>query len=242
MKQTIALSDKGGVCMIAHRGLSGLETENTCAAFVAAGNRSYFGIETDVHVTRDGRYILIHDERTGRVAPGTDYAVEETDYALLRSVRLADGDSGRTRGDLCLPSLSEYIRICRRYGKMAVLELKSAMRKEDIRGICEEICTEGALSDVIFISFSMENLVFLRELYPTQAAQYLCERAEDALLDTLAARKLDIDIYYEALTAERVRACHDRGIRVNCWTVDRAEAATALAGLGVDYITTNILE
>ena len=114
MKQTIALSDKGGVCMIAHRGLSGLETENTCAAFVAAGNRSYFGIETDVHVTRDGRYILIHDERTGRVAPGTDYAVEETDYALLRSVRLADGDSGRTRGDLCLPSLSEYIRICRR--------------------------------------------------------------------------------------------------------------------------------
>ncbi len=37
--------------MIAHRGLSGIEMENTCSAFVAAGNRSYFGIETDVHVT-----------------------------------------------------------------------------------------------------------------------------------------------------------------------------------------------
>lgn len=40
--------------VVAHRGLSGLETENTCAAFVAAGNRSYFGIETDVHRTADG--------------------------------------------------------------------------------------------------------------------------------------------------------------------------------------------
>ena len=44
---------KKKVKMIAHRGLSGLERENTCSAFVAAGNRSYFGIETDVHRTAD---------------------------------------------------------------------------------------------------------------------------------------------------------------------------------------------
>ena len=33
--------------MIAHRGLSGLEKENTAVAFIAAGNKSYYGIETD---------------------------------------------------------------------------------------------------------------------------------------------------------------------------------------------------
>ena len=53
--------------IIAHRGLSGIERENTCAAFVAAGNRSYFGIETDVHVTRDGKFVIIHDEITDRI-------------------------------------------------------------------------------------------------------------------------------------------------------------------------------
>ena len=53
--------NKKQVQMIAHRGLSGLEKENTCAAFVAAGNReSYFGIETDVHRTADGQLSLIH--------------------------------------------------------------------------------------------------------------------------------------------------------------------------------------
>ena len=41
--------DKKKTVMIAHRGLSGIETENTNSAFVAAGNRSYYGIETDIH-------------------------------------------------------------------------------------------------------------------------------------------------------------------------------------------------
>jgi len=42
------------VKLIAHRGFNRYETENTCAAFVAAGNRSHFGIETDIHVTATG--------------------------------------------------------------------------------------------------------------------------------------------------------------------------------------------
>ena len=49
------------VRMIAHRGVSGLERENTNAAFIAAGNRSYYGIETDLHRTRDGHFIIFHD-------------------------------------------------------------------------------------------------------------------------------------------------------------------------------------
>ena len=56
--------DKNNVKLIAHRGVSGIERENTAAAFVAAGNRSYYGIETDVHVTKDGKFVIIHDDDT----------------------------------------------------------------------------------------------------------------------------------------------------------------------------------
>ena len=66
---TIKLNVKA-VKMVAHRGLSGLERENTCPAFVAAANRSYFGIETDVHKTADGKFVIIHDETTERVSLG----------------------------------------------------------------------------------------------------------------------------------------------------------------------------
>ena len=54
--------NKGNVKMVAHRGVSGLELENTNAAFVVAGNRTYYGIETDVHVTKDEQIAVFHDD------------------------------------------------------------------------------------------------------------------------------------------------------------------------------------
>ena len=76
MQDTLHLTGKKPL-MVAHRGVSGLEMENTCSAFVAAGNRSYYGIETDVHVTRDGQFVIIHDDDTARVT-GDSMTVEKT--------------------------------------------------------------------------------------------------------------------------------------------------------------------
>lgn len=70
MNDTVKIKNKGNVKIIAHRGLSGIERENTCSAFVAAGNRSYFGIETDVRKTLDGHFVLCHDGDTERELRG----------------------------------------------------------------------------------------------------------------------------------------------------------------------------
>jgi len=111
MKDTLHLTGAKPL-MVAHRGLSGIELENTASAFVAAGNRSYYGIETDVHRTGDGQFVVIHDDTTKRV--GIDnLVVEETTYETLRALRLADKDGVRGRNDLRIPSLQEYIQICR---------------------------------------------------------------------------------------------------------------------------------
>ena len=67
MKSTVKVN-KLITKMIAHRGLSGIERENTNPAFIAAGNRSYYGIETDVHVTADGKFIICHDNDLKRIA------------------------------------------------------------------------------------------------------------------------------------------------------------------------------
>mgnify|MGYP000343351893 CR=1 FL=1 len=127
-----------GVRMIAHRGVSGLECENTAAAFVAAGNRSYFGIETDVHKTVDGKFVIIHDDTTGRVAID-DLEVEKSTFETLRKLSLCDTDDKKGRADLHIPTLTEYISTCKRYGKTAVLELKNAFTSDEIAAICDEI-------------------------------------------------------------------------------------------------------
>lgn len=235
--------DKGDVKVIAHRGVSALECENTCAAFVAAGNRSYFGIETDTHVTADGAFVVIHDDRTGNVSD-VDISVEGSTRQELAQVRLYSG--GRvpsyTRQDLVIPDLQDYIRICKRYGKVAVLELKNRIETEHIRRMVADIRELGHLEQTLFISFSWENMVDLRAMLPEQKLQFLISRWEEDLPQRLSDAKLDLDIYYKALTRERVAQLHDLGIEVNCWTCDDPDAAEELVSWGVDYITSNILE
>lgn len=235
--------DKKQVKMVAHRGVSGLECENTCAAFVAAGNRSYYGIETDVHVTADGAFVVIHDDRTGKVSD-TDISVEGSTREALSQVRLYS--RGRTpsptRRDLVIPDLTDYIRICKAYGKIPVLELKNRIQTEDIRRMVEQIRGLDYLEETLFISFDWENMLDLREMLPDQKLQFLTSQWNDGLPAMLKESRLDLDIHYKALTPERVEALHARGIEVNVWTCDDPARAEELIRWGVDYITSNILE
>lgn len=231
---------KGNVQVVAHRGVSGLETENTCAAFIAAGNRTYYGVETDVYRTADGKFILNHDGNLKRIA-GEDVCVEQVSFDVLRAAVLYDKD-GVKRGDLHPASVDEYIRICKKYGKIAVLELKSNYTDEEIARLCAQIESLGYLDGVTFIAFNIENLIKVRALYPNQSCQFLTGEVSDEIVAKLSELKMDLDVHYHSLTKERVDAFHAAGIRINCWTVDNVADAERLADWGVDYITSNILE
>lgn len=237
---TIAI-DKKQAKMVAHRGVSGLEAENTCAAFVAAGNRSYFGIETDVHVTKDNQIAVIHDDNTIRVS-GVDKIVEESTLEELQSIPLYNKEQGVYRTDLRIPTLADYISICKRYDKIAVLELKNRMTPEAIAQIVDIIKEQDYLENVIFISFSWDNVAYLREMLPEQKVQFLISTYDDALIEKLISHRIDLDIRYTAVTKELVDILHKHNLEINCWTVDKAEDAKQLIEWGVDYITSNILE
>ena len=231
----------GKTLMVAHRGVSGIEKENTHAAFVAAGNRSHYGIETDVHRTLDGKYVCFHDDTTGRVAID-NLVVEESTFDTLRNLLLTDVDGKKGRTDLRIPTLQEYIQICKKYDKVAVLELKNHFPEEDVIRIIEIIQQEGYLSNVIFISFDFENMLTIRRLLPKQRAQYLTVKYSEELVEQLVNERLDLDILHEALTKENIEYMHARGIVINCWTVDDPARGEELASWGVDFITSNILE
>lgn len=244
--------DKEHVLMIAHRGLSGLEPENSIPAFVAAGNRSYFGVETDVHVTKDGKFVIIHDDNTERVAEEA-VVIEETKYDDIRKITLknlckleiltgVEKEDVMERKDLIIPNLKEYITICKKYEKICVLELKNLFTPEDIRRLVEEIRGLGYLDHVIFISFQCANLIELRRLLPEQPLQYLVSAYNKEVLEALNKYQLELDIKYTALTEEIIEEVHMNGHKVNCWTCDKKEDAKRLISWGVDFITSNMLE
>jgi len=226
--------------MVAHRGVSGLERENTNAAFVAAGQRSYYGIETDVYRTADGHIVCIHDGNLERVA-GVNLRMGDATLEQIQAVSMFDHD-GKKRSDLIVPTLDEYIRICAHYRKIGVLELKDAFTEEEICKIVDIIKEEGYLENIIFISFNWDNLILLKKNYPDQPAQFLTGEITDELIAKLVENKLDIDAHFSYLTEDNIKKMHDAGITINCWTVDNPEDAERLDKWGVDQITSNILE
>lgn len=233
------------VQMIAHQGLSGLERGSTCPAFVAAGNRSYFGIETDVHVSRDGKFVICHDETLTSVSCGKcEINIEESNYDDYKDVILADVDGSFYRNDIRVPLLEEYIKICKKYEKVCVLEVKNLFSQGDIKRLVEEIDSYSYLENVIFISFFMENCLNLRKLLPNAQIQCLFwyRKVDEELVDFLKDNKFDIDIMYTLLSESDVDLLHKNGIKVNCWTCDDIEQAKILVGYGVDFITSNIIE
>jgi len=240
---TVKISS-GQAKIIAHRGLSGIERENTCPAFVAAGNRSYFGIETDVHITKDGKFIIIHDETTNRVTAGAyKKNVKKSTYAKVKDVILPDLDGTTIRKDIKIPLLDEYISICKKYGKTAVLEVKNLFSQSHLKKLVLNIKALGYIENVIFISFVLENCINLRKLLPQSQIQLLTKKELTSdIIRILRENKLDIDINYKKLTKETVDLLHSHGIRVNCWTCDNKSDAERLVSYGVDFITTNILE
>ena len=233
--------EKRNTLMIAHRGLSGIEMENTNSAFVAAGNRSYYGIETDVHRTADGQFVICHDFDLLRIS-GENIPVEQSTLADLQSVILNNCIGPRDRVDLRTPTLENYADICKKYEKHCVLELKSYFSEDELRRIIEIFAERDYLENTTFISFEYDNVVRMRNLLPDQSVQFLWGDFGDGLLDTLASMHIDIDIVAHILTKEIVDKIHAKGLKVNCWTVDSKEDAEKLAEWGVDFITTNILE
>lgn len=234
--------EKGNVKMVAHRGLSGIEKENTHAAFVAAGNRSHWGIETDIHRTCDGHYIVSHDQNIKRVS-GADINIENTTYDNLRQIKLYDRDGEQRRNDLCLPDLEEYLHICKRYEKHCVLELKSEFTDEEIAEIINIIKEYEWLEQVVFISFKYENLKKIRAILPNQPCQWLTGKpVSDEKIAKLAQDHLGLDIEYHLASKELIDKVHAIGQEFNVWICNDPQAAEQLVAWGADYITGDILE
>ena len=233
--------DKKNTKIIAHRGLSGIELENTNSAFVAAGNRSYYGIETDIYRTADGHFVVGHDDNYNRIS-GEEIYLEKETLERLQEVVFFDSDGTKGRVDLRPSRLENYLSIVKKYEKHAILELKSSFTDEEIARIIDIVRSYDYLDNLTFISFNYENLKKVRKILPNQSAQYLFWKLTDEEIARLKEDRIDADVWCIELTEEQIKKAHEAGLTVNCWTVNEKENGEKLASWGIDYITTNILE
>lgn len=249
---TIKLSseEKKNTRFVAHRGASGLERENTFPAFVAAGQRSYFGVECDIHRTLDNEFIILHDSNFMRVA-GVDKNVGDLTYAECASIPLFSYDGESSRPDIRTPKLEEYISILSHYGKYAVVELKDDFTNEELDRIVDISKKYDHLEKTVYITFLFDVAKRLRQRYPDLTIQFLdsypkddttMEAHHEKLLNIVKDYDMDLDLHYKVITPEFIEKVHNLGHKVNSWTVDSKDMAIQFCSWGIDFITTNIIE
>jgi glycerophosphoryl diester phosphodiesterase len=226
--------------VFAHRGCSQRAPENTMAAFRLAVQAGCAGIETDAHLTADGKIALIHDENTRRT---TDRAGR---VAAMTMEELQSLDAGAWFDDAFagerIPELKELLELMRPTGMLLNLELKNNVNRYPglELAVLEEMRRFGMLGRAVFSSFNHASMALVKELE---------SRAETALLyGNILYRTRDyakmctadgIHPIYTSVDGALVAECHAAGLKVRPWTVDDPKEAARLAALGVDALISN---
>lgn len=208
--------------IVAHRGFSHLAPENTLAAIRLARAAGADAFEVDLHMTRDGRIVAIHDDTLDRTTDGTG-RVAETDFATLRKLDAGAWKSGEYAGEK-IPTLEEVVAADRKMG--IVLELKAPGIAGRTLNIVER---SNALDRTTFIAFNPENLDAIKTRVPRTRLGLLAEGPLDEpgirrLRETALACGAGIVDLEHAVCDETLAGIFTAGgFAVWVWTVDRAK-------------------
>lgn len=227
--------------MVAHRGLSGIETENTINAFTAAGNRSYYGIECDVRASKDNHLIVTHDDTLLRLGFLNIY-IPSFKYEELKRFTLVDRKTGNLSDTTIIPKLSEYLTICKTYQKVAFVELKEHLTNENLDQVVDEIDKFYEFQNVNVLTFYEKYLAYLRKRKPELNLFFLTDSMKEGVFEICEKYQSHLDIDYRHVDEATIKKLHLVGLKVCVYTVDDKEVAEKLIKLGVDFITSNILE
>lgn len=232
--------------IVAHRGSSDEAPENTLAA-LRLGYEQADACELDIHLSKDGHVVVLHDASTKRTA-GLDKPVAQQTLAELRTL-----DAGKWKGerfaDERIPTLAEALALIPD-GKRLFIEIKCG--PEVIPALAAAIGeAKKKPEQTALIAFNLDTLRRAKETLPALQAYWLSNSKEDPktrrapeLEDLIRKCKgagldgLDLDGKFP-IDAAFVAKVHAAGLKLYTWTVNDAEAAKRQAAAGVDGITTD---
>jgi glycerophosphoryl diester phosphodiesterase len=218
------------VAVIAHRGASRAERENTIAAFLRAREFGADAVELDVRITVDHELIIHHDPML-------------PDQRNICDVAKSDLPPH-------IPSFSDALDACE--GMWVNIEIKNDPREPDFdetdrvaRMVAEHLDHRGTNNRWLISSFRRETVDVMRAISPEVRTAWLTVGVPDHQLD-LVARSLAHTGHYAihpweaTLTREAVDAFRHHGLVVNVWTCDDSEKMATFKEWGVHGVCTNV--
>ena len=220
----------GKVQVIAHRGASKVERENTLAAFRRAGEMGADAVELDVRRTADGAMAIHHDAHLG-------------DGRLI--CHLAANELPEH-----IPFLSEALDACA--GMWVNIEIKNHPIDADYdpndtlaASVAAHLAERGEDHRWLISAFNRPTVDAMRAFRPEVRTAWLTEGVRPADWDRVArdlanSGHIALHPYVKHLEEGCITAFHAAGLQVNSWTVDDPSDMRRIIGWGIDGICTNV--
>ncbi|MGY2645760.1 glycerophosphodiester phosphodiesterase [Bacillus inaquosorum] len=228
--------------IFAHRGASGQFPENTMLAFEKGIEAGAHGIELDVQLTKDGRIVVIHDERLDRTTSLKGF-VKDTAYDVIMTANAAAGHD-QTYSDIKVPLLEDVLSWAEKKNFLINIELKnSVIRYEGMEEkVLEAVKRFNIEERVILSTFNHESLALCARLAPhieraalTSDVLYQADRYITSIPASGYHPKLN-----SPATADKVlKKMRNSSIKVRPYTVNRPEDMKRLFEAGADGIFTD---
>lgn len=209
---------------IGHRGAAGYAPENSLVSIQKAITLGVDLVEVDLRRTRDGRLVLLHDERVNRTTNGIGHVADMT----LDQVQKLDAGDGQR-----IPTLEEALQAA--HGRAGlILELK-------VEGIGQQACAIvrrcGFKEPVIYASFFTAELPPIRDIDPNAATMALIGKLpKDPIIYATDVRATHGGLRWRTVTPALVQAYHKAGLQVFVYTVNNVQDIQKMQSLGVDGI------
>ena len=222
--------------MIAHRGASNIAPENTLKAFKMAIDLGADCIELDIHQSKDGELVVIHDENLNRIT-GQNGFIKNFTLEELKSFDFGEGEQ--------IPTLREVIELT-----LGKINLNCEIKVEGISNRVIDLIKEyEILSSVIISSFIHDELLKFQKIEPllklaslepnVYKISYSWEEKRQMIQFCIRNNLYAINPHFPILDQQFVKFAHKNNIKVFPWTVDRKHSIKKLIMLNVDGIITN---
>ncbi|KRU25235.1 glycerophosphodiester phosphodiesterase [Clostridium botulinum] len=226
--------------ILAHRGASAYAPENTMAAFKKAIEMNADGIELDVHLSKDGYIVIIHDERVDRT---TDGKGEVKDFSLDELRRLDAGSwFSDEYKDEKIPTLEELLKLIKNTELYLNIEIKAGYRaypniEEKVIAMIEKY---KMLDRVVISSFDHYSLVRVKEINSNIKTGMLYEAALYEPWEYARSIKVEaLHPNYITLTKEFIDKAYINNFEVNPYTINDEANMKSLIKNKVTSIITN---
>jgi glycerophosphoryl diester phosphodiesterase len=230
--------------VVAHRGGARLWPENSLTAFRGALGLGVDLVELDVHQTRDGEVVVLHDPTLDRTTTGRG-AVRDRAWAELTTLVV------RGTAEERVPRLAEVLALIQPTPVGLLLEVKTGAGGERYPGVEERVLTlveaAGLAARTTVMAFDWAIVERFRALARPLRRTALLARDEAERLGGVTpaaarARALgadDLGVERTLLTPAAIEAAHDAGLTIGVWTVNEPDELRRALATDVDYVTTD---